>query len=119
MNAGEIAAELVGLIVSELEAADETGRRIIANRIVEAIAGWLPPQAQRPAAASTKPMTDAESVRYGNERMRFGEFTGWRVEDVPLSYLSWLADASRQTWSELHRYLRSPRIQRQLRTEEP
>lgn len=112
-NAGEKAAELIAFISSEAEDCDEIGKRIIANRIMEAVAGWSQPKTPATPAVAIQPMDDAEARRYGKQSLGFGQHADEPIEDVPLEYLCWLADTSRQTWQSLHRYLNSPRIKRE------
>jgi len=113
MNAGETAAELVSFIISEASSYDEIGKRIIANRISEAIAGWLPSKAPVSTPVALQPMDDKEAKEYGKQTLGFGQNAYEPIENVPLEYLCWLADQSRQTWQSLHRYLNSPRIKRE------
>ena len=85
------------------------GRRIIANRIVAFLSAWLPLVETAPPPTAT-PMTDIEAKAYGDERMEFGHYAGTRIDEVPRSYLEWLADSSRTTAVQLSRYLKSNRI---------
>lgn len=53
-------------------------------------------------------MTDEEASCFGRERMPFGEFAGFLVNDVPLNRLEWYSD---QRFNEqIRRYLKSPKI---------
>jgi hypothetical protein len=118
MNAGETGAELVSFILSEASGHDEIGKRIIANRVLEAVAGWLPPKAPTSPPATAQPMDDKEAKEYGKRSLGFGQHANEPIEDVPLEYLCWLADTSRQTWQSLHRYLNNPRIKTELEQEQ-
>lgn len=107
----EAARQLIELIVEEGQGQDIFGRRIIANRIIGALSGWQSESRKEIARdVSLEPMTDEEAKRFGKETMTFGKHCGKQIDSVDLDYLSWLADNSRQTWRNLHRYLNSPRI---------
>ena len=54
-------------------------------------------------------MTDDQSRQFGSTSMPFGQYRGTRVDEVPLDYLSWIADD--QFLRDLPRYLRSRRVQ--------
>ena len=111
MTPGQIAEELKDLIIDEVSGLDELGRRIVANRLIGVLTGWLPEQKK----AAIEPimleaMKDGEARAFGNSPMLFGKYAGQLVDSVDLDYLRWLADSSRETWRDLTRYLTSPRI---------
>ena len=102
----EIGESLADLIRGALDDESEIGKRIILNRI----ASELPPQKPEATLNIVPAMTDQEARTYGSESLPFGKRAGEPIDSVPLSYLVWLADESRQTWRRLHAYLNSPRI---------
>lgn len=103
---------LADLVADELEAFCPIGRRIIAARLESVLSPHVPRIA--PASSSDlQPMGEAEAARYGATALPFGRYGGKPVSDAPLAYLEWLADASRATWLNLHRYLNSPAVKRE------
>jgi hypothetical protein len=111
----ELAQQLIDLIVGEAANLDEIGHRIVALRIINAMSVWLPHEKQdRIDPATIEPFTDQQARQFGATAMEFGKHAGKRVDEVDLNYLVWLADASRATWRNLTRYLRSPRIAAEL-----
>jgi len=116
MTPTNTAHELIELIKSEMDALDDVGKRIIANRLIKLLEPYQPIATYTPVAF-TEPFNDGEAKFYGGQKMPFGKYTGARVDCVPLDYLIWLADESRKTWKGLHRYLNSPRIKQELENE--
>lgn len=58
-------------------------------------------------------MTDVEAARFGKTPIDFGRHEGEQIDQVPLSYLAWLADTQRTFNKELCRYLNSKRTRRE------
>jgi hypothetical protein len=83
---------------------DPVGQRIVANRLLERLAGWIPPRRDEPPI---QPMTELEADRFERDTMHFGKHAGEKFSDIDVDYLAWLADASRDLWRKLHAYLRS------------
>jgi len=104
MTPGEVASELLELLELEFDKLDPVGQRIVANRLLERLAGWIPPRRDEPPVT---PMTPDEAKRFEIETMQFGKHVGERFADIDPDYLAWLADASRDLWRKLHAYLRS------------
>lgn len=74
------------------------------------------------AARLSEPMGDAEAAHFGrNQEMPFGKHAGRIVDSVPLDYLVWLADqpSAMSFTTELRRYLKSERIQREIESASP
>jgi hypothetical protein len=76
----------------------------------------LPSKQELPRSRSPlQPMADIEAKRFGKQLMPYGEFSGWRVDNVPLERLAWYAD---QTFTDdLRRYLKSERVKLERFTE--
>jgi hypothetical protein len=119
MTPGEYADLLVDLIREQINYKDVLSQRIIANRIREEIDRWSPRAKDcRPYVSPVlEPFTDAEAKAVGAEVMQFGKFVGRRIDEVELEYLEWLADASRDTWRKLARYVRSRRVSVEVNNE--
>lgn len=109
MTAAECAQTLIDLIVEETSGLDFIGRTIVARRIVGVLSGWLPKD-EKPPLTSMLAMTELEAKEFGAAVIPFGVHQGDRYDMIATSYLCWLADASRETWRSLHRYLRSKRV---------
>ena len=77
---------------------------------VQELHGPAPPQQVGPPEV---PMTDDESKEFGGSGIPFGKHHSERVDQVPLPYLVWLGDQPDFRLS-LRRYLRSPRIAREI-----
>jgi len=74
----------------------------------------LPPAPRNPS--TIEPLSDEDARRYGRGQITFGQHAGMRFDDIPISYLVWLADRNVQ----LVRYIRSRRVQSEMTTtEEP
>jgi len=116
MNVAKRAEEIIELIVEEAADAGDVGRRIFANRIIKALSGWVPAEKVQPH--EIEPFSDEEAKRYGAELMAFGKHVGERIDTVDLQYLQWLADASRDTWRGLHRFLNNSKIRKKLEERE-
>ena len=116
-NVAKRAEELLELIIEEGDGVGEVGRRILANRIVPVLARWLPSD-KKAKPHEIEPFSDKEAKQFGAELMVFGKHVGERIDTVDLQYLQWLADASRDTWRGLHRYLNNPAIQKKLQSGE-
>ncbi len=114
MVPGDIATQLVELVQSECEGLDEVGKRIVANRLAELVEPW---RVKKPLnhPAALVPYTEAEAIAFEQEVITFGMHSGKRYADVPLEYLQWLADQSRQNFHCLWRYLKSERVKREER----
>jgi hypothetical protein len=110
-NAADLAADIRDLIEAELPSLDADGKRILARRIWQC----LEPYAALPVpkAESLKPMTEPQARVFEVETMTFGKYIGRAIGDVPLDYLEWLSDASREFWQKCHRYLNSERVKRE------
>jgi len=114
MNAGTAAQTLIDMIVDEASGYDDVGRTIIAKRIMGVLSGWLPEREKTKCdPVGCVPMTEREASEFERQTVQFGKYVGQQYWDVPTDYLRWLADASRDTWRALHRYLNSPAVRRQ------
>lgn len=60
----------------------------------------------KPTDIDPRAMTDEEAREYGKCLVGFGKYHDKRIDDVPLDYWEWLADAN----AKVQRYLRSRRI---------
>ncbi len=56
-----------------------------------------------------KKMSDKEAKLFGHTTIPFGRHAGERVDDIPMSYLTWLADDG--FIDNVRRYLKSDRIE--------
>jgi hypothetical protein len=114
VNPGESAQLLLDMIVEESHGYDDMGRRIIANKLIRVLSGWLPQEKKDRAvefqSLCAEPMTYAEAREVGRQKMEFGKFAGTPIDEVDRDYLAWLADSSRATWIKLNRYLKSGRV---------
>jgi len=117
MDANETGMGLVDLIRDEMAPFNDVGRRIIANRVIDLVRVWEEKQ-KTPQTEPIVPMTEQEMTTFGHTTMKFGKHEGEKIKDVPLSYLVWLADESRQTWRKLHAYLNTPAVKARMETEE-
>lgn len=108
---GEIAQQLVELVVGEAGNLDELGKRIVANRLLEVLGGWSDFEKKKPGPTGVyrlpPPMTDVQAKAFDRERVDFGKYMGRRWETAPLSYVRYLCDASRALWLKLYAYLHS------------
>jgi uncharacterized protein (DUF3820 family) len=75
----------------------------------------LPPA--KSVSAPVVPMTDAEAMEFGEQRMGFGKWAGSLVENVPLKYLDWLVGQPDVFKGDVERYLHNPRIAEALADE--
>lgn len=116
MNPADLGKTIADLVLQEMAGMDDVGKRIVANRVLGVIQSHLPSN-MREAESKIEPFDDVQSRRYGQTPMTFGKFLGQKVDDVPTEYLAWLADSSRNTWRDLHRYLNSPRVRMERRVE--
>ncbi len=104
---------LIELVEDELAGLDQVGRVIVARRLQAVAARILPVTRDDPL----KPMDAAEAKRFGATTIEFGKHAGRRHDEVPADYLEWLADASRETWRNLTRYLKSERVRSEIERE--
>ena len=111
MNAAETAREIIDLIGYELASLDADGKRILARRILAYVKPLAAIPEEKPEPV--KPMSDGEVEAFGEEKMLFGKFAGYPMNCVPVDYIEWLSDASREFWQKCHRYLSSPRVKRE------
>ena len=116
MKPGEASQLILDLIEDQASGYDDLGRRVMANKIIGVLSGWLPQPKKDAAALLLEPMDDTESKRTGRECLEFGKYAGQPIDEVPDDYLAWLADSSRATWIKLSRYLRSQRVQNERTT---
>ena len=65
----------------------------------------------------TGPMTDDEAREWGKQGMPFGKHVGQAVNDTPIEYLVWIADTGGKFQRDLNRYLKSPRLRREIESE--
>jgi len=61
---GQVAKELLELLELEYDKLDPVGQRIVANRLLERLAGWIPPRRDEPPI---KPMETMDAFRFGAE----------------------------------------------------
>lgn len=59
------------------------------------------------------PMEDDESREFGSRKIAFGVHEGKRYDEVPMSYLEWLAQRQ-QEGMEVVRYVESRRVQAEV-----
>jgi hypothetical protein len=112
----QLVQDLVDLVVAEGSRLDDVGRTILARRIFEALAAWLPSVGPL-AEAQPAPMSEAEARMFAATTLGFGSHADTPIGELPLMYLEWLADRSRQTWRDLDRYLNSPAVKRERQDE--
>jgi hypothetical protein len=60
------------------------------------------------------PMTDDEAKLFGRKTIGFGKHCGERWDAVPLDYLEWLDSTQWSQAKELHRYVGSAYVQREI-----
>jgi len=109
---GKVADTLVSLLSEELAGMDDVGRRIVCNRLQSFMQAFVlgKPAETPPAAApplDVPAMTEAQAAAYGRTQWSFGKYSGQQVSQIPISYLTWLADSSLSTWKALRGYLKS------------
>jgi len=85
MTPGEVASELLELLELDFAEMDAVGQRIVANRLLERLAGWIPPRCNEPPVAQ---MTDLEAKRFEQDTMQFGKHAGERFADIDPDYLA-------------------------------
>lgn len=110
MSAGETGDALADLVLSELQGKSDLEQRILANRIFAALAPWQLATTVRVPTPPLIPMGLAEASEYEQTTLGFGSHKDVPIQLVPTAYLEWLADACRDTWKNLHRYLNNPII---------
>lgn len=62
------------------------------------------------------PMTDIEAARFEHNTISFGKYEGTPINEVPISYLCWIADLSFH--AELQRYVNSDRGKQRIQDED-
>ena len=117
MTPAEQADTLIDLIRSDVSSLDAIGRRIVANRIIAALADWLPTEKKSTTAEVLDPMSDEEAAAFERDRSTFGKFIGAPYGTVDFSYLAWLADEQRKSYRQITRYLSNPRVKREWQEE--
>lgn len=90
--------EVFDLIGDEIQRMTVLERRVLAGMIHR-------DESPAPPATQLEPMSDREYWEFELRMMEFGRHCGEQMRDIPRDYLAWLADQSRQTWRDLHRYL--------------
>ncbi|HWB00980.1 MAG TPA: hypothetical protein VG713_20955, partial [Pirellulales bacterium] len=102
--------EFVTLALDEASVLSPPGKNEFWQTIFDKLREYLPAD---PSPAIPEPMGDNAAKAFGETKFPFGAHRGKRIDEVPLSYLVFVADdnAFRQ---QLRRYLRSPRIQREM-----
>lgn len=60
-----------------------------------------------------KPMATGEAARFSESTINFGKYDGFKVEEIPISYLIWLSEQT--TTDDVRRYLKHPRIAKMVR----
>jgi len=103
---------LLSLIDEELGKLGLHGSRILINRIHEHMATRI--GREKCAAPIRLPMTNAEVAEFKEKIMPYGKYANWKMGEIDLNYLEWLADSSKETCETLWRYLNNPTI-KQLR----
>jgi hypothetical protein len=110
VNTIESAELLIDLVLSDIEGRDSDSKRIIANRIIDALLPYSNKQ-QPKQESELQPMTDAEAKEFGSQRFAFGKHCGELFCDNP-EYLAWLCDTKRTERIDIHRYLNNPQVKR-------
>ncbi len=108
----ETAETLAALIEEAIAGCDECGARIILNRLRRIVPSETHPEQKDPA--SPTPLTDEQAKAFGQTLMPFGRHANEPYDSVPLDYLIWLADVQLAGYRQLHAYLHSPRISREI-----
>lgn len=109
--AGRKAAETIVLLATEEAAAfGYHGKTSFWYTLADALSKYLP---QASPARQPEPMNDKAAQVFGQMEMKFGKYRGQPLDEVPVDYLVMLVDDNE--WKQqVRRYLRSPRIQREL-----
>lgn len=113
--AGRKAAQTVFQLAKEEAKHLPTGKardrfwEVLSNTIQEKL-----PKASKPS----DDMTELEARTFGRQRIDFGKYEDERIDDIPMDYLRWLADAKDEFREELRRYLRSRRLKIESQDEE-
>ena len=108
------AMELIFAVAQELprEAPTQTAYyKKVRDKLIERY-----PLPEKPAESNPfKPMTDEESIIFGEQLMPFGQFKGSRVDDATQNYLRYLVDddSNSKFINQLGRYLASDRVKRE------
>jgi uncharacterized protein (DUF3820 family) len=90
-------------------------RRRYWEKLAKLTAGELPAKSP-PAEANDAPMDNMAARRFGATVMQFGKHVGKTIDSIPLEYLQWLDQQPETDFrKQLRRYMRSERIQAELR----
>lgn len=110
MNEDNVHARLAAKEFHELaEESEWTDSEAFWKKLVELCNTHLPADTDSVPAA----MSDEEAVRFESRIMKFGEFQGQAIKQVPLDRLAWYSDVSRQFANELDRYFKNTKVQRE------
>lgn len=101
------AAECAGLF--DLHSLGDDGSESFFDHLRSVFPKWLAKPV--PAPPEPQPMSDLQAKAFGASLMTFGKHAGTRIDQVPLEYLLWLADAPDEWKADLRRYLKSRRVQ--------
>ncbi len=112
-KARECAEATADLVTQESHNLPEEGRERFWEVLAKELKGHLPDQKRN---FNFEPMTDREARLFGEEEMKFGKFRGKYIDEVPLDYLEYLADAQRMFSTKIRRYLESKRIKQEIRS---
>lgn len=109
VKARETASEILLLAGEEASSMSLEHRQRFYKYLRDAALEIVPlPKQNGPAL---EPMSDAESRRFGKTLMPFGKYADESIDNVPTSYLDWLATSDDAIFiKQLNRYLASPRI---------
>ena len=107
IEAREKAQEVLQLAEEEISKLGSKGKERFWECVREAADKHLP------SVKAPEPMTDKECRRFGDEEMKFGQYVGKRIDEVPLDYLEWLADTELRHSRALTRYLQAQRTRKE------
>jgi len=98
---------LCDLIVSELEASQGLGRRIVCNAIRRALDKLDPqPVVEKPTAMNLEPLTNHEGNEFGRQIIGYGLHADLPFEEIDDGYLGWLVERKKIDWQQLIRYMK-------------
>ena len=113
-KAAELVESLGDLLRFELDACPEDCRDIPATAILSILQPYLPEAPE--LAKAIEPLSDLQAVFFEQTtKIPFGAHKDKLVKDAPLDYLIWLAEHEDDFVLVLRRYLKSPKIQREIK----
>jgi hypothetical protein len=109
-------AEAVIALIDEL--LDSVGEQ--RKRSLEIVGKWVLSQLSGVGSEISIPgaMSESKAAEFGKSHLCFGKYEGVLIEDIPLSYLEWLADQT-DFQCLTRQYLRSMKALERYRQETP